>query len=63
MKYVVKNKYGIRLKAERKTGPFAYVPRVSGLASYEACNAWIRRYDTAETCVIVDVDDPPQREE
>jgi hypothetical protein len=59
-KYAVENQYGIGLKYEdehpRDDG-YVYVPRAMGEAGYDKCNQWCRRYDSANTCSIVIVDE------
>jgi len=57
MKYAVINQYGIVLRHEedhpRRDG-YVYVPRATGERSAELCERWIRRYDPAGTCSIVE---------
>ena len=59
MKYAVINQYGIGLSYEddhpRNDG-YVYVPRSCGEESYAACERFIRRYDSAQTCSIVEYD-------
>ncbi len=57
MKNAVINQYGIALTAERDddTG-YAYIPRSTGEKSHEACERWIKRHDSANTCAIVEMD-------
>ena len=53
MKYVVVNEYGITLKVERKDNSgYAYIPRSDGEQSYQSCEKWIRKNDSANTCGI-----------
>jgi hypothetical protein len=57
MKYAVINQYGITLRAGRHDDSgYAYIPRSEGKASYEACQRWIKRNDSANTCSIVEMD-------
>ncbi len=57
-KYKVINRYGIKLAAGRREGQekggTLYVPKQTDKAGYEACEAWIRRHDTANTAEIVE---------
>lgn len=57
MKYAVINQYGIELRYEEahpRNDGYTYVPRSDGEASYDACNKWITRHDSANTCAIVE---------
>jgi len=60
MKYAVINQYGVNLKYEdehpRDDG-YVYVPRADGQESYDRCQVWCRRYDSANTCAIVEYED------
>jgi hypothetical protein len=53
MRYVVINQYGIG----GEKGEVAYKPRSTGRESYDACEKWCRRNDTANTFAIVERED------
>lgn len=53
-KYVVRNRYGIGCAGRMgRKDEIVFTPRSVGRKSAEACEAWIKKNDTANTCEIV----------